>query len=1029
MLAQLGYAQSNRQALLPDGPKEMRAQGHQLPGPHWQVQRENPLPVQEKPVSSAAKVMSVNPVQIGRSTNVFSILRPQQNQIVAVDSLNLVTFIHRQDITVWGGGNSASSILRADISTDGGTSFSPEWGPLNGVTQYPVRYPQAVLHNPQNNNFFLDKKLVYSGSVLNGGNWSGYMDGTARYAQTNFADTLNNYQILPDAGIMGGLCNGLPGEFWQADQMVSPTLGTVDTIRIHKGVWNATTQTVDWSIAHKVTPNWNKSFDGSIYSIAPNMAFSPDGQTGYVALLGDLVGGADSVYSPIFIRTVDGGQTWGNPVEVNLNQFPWVADSLRKLWVVLDPQTGLLVPASSGIATTAFDFDITVDAAGNPHLAVVIGTAGSGTSYSFASGLSKYLLDVSSPNAGQTWTAQVIAPVLTFRGTFGSANPETMDNHPQISRSPDGNHIFFSWVDSDTAAVTFNMNGIGFGMSDNLAPNLRIAGLRITDAWRTCYKLITDLDFVWESAALWPTMAPEVLVDANGFKLPIVIPNLITGDPTQSVDFHYFGNDARIDNMDFAPNNLNLAWGSGCQGQGGGQLPLLSRIDGMVWADTNANGIMDGGEYGIPGIPITAQPGNYLGFTNAQGNYSIPVPYGTYTVGYNGNPPSLIQSFPTNPNVYTAATTTGNPVVNGLDFGFDFVPGIRNLAVIVTYPPHRPGITVNHHVTVLNLGTTTESDTVGYRYDSLLSFVFSAPMPYYNQGDSLAWAFNLGPFQSVTYSVNFAVDQSATIGDSIYGNATVGANGDSFEPDNRFQYVDPVLNSFDPNDKTAFPLGPHQNEIITDSTWLYYRIRFQNTGTAPAIDVRIEDTLTSNLDYSSLQMIDASHPNLFSTYWNVFGKLVMTWRFDGINLPDSFSNEPASHGWINFRVKPFDNTPLGTEIENTAYIYFDFNPPVITNTTYNRVDIFTALPDPTSEYALKVYPNPFTEGAIFEFERAPIGGYDFQLFDISGKLLRQEQGLEGARYQMEGAGIQPGMYFYRITQSGRMIARGKLLAR
>ena len=60
---------------------------------------------------------------------------------------------------------------------------------------------------------------------------------------------------------------------------------------------------------------------------------------------------------------------------------------------------------------------------------------------------------------------------------------------------------------------------------------------------------------------------------------------------------------------------------------------------------------------------------------------------------------------------------------------------------------------------------------------------------------------------------------------------------------------------------------------------------------------------------------------------------VLTWTFNDINLPDSTSNEPESHGYIKFKVSPQADMVEGTQVENFADIFFDFNDPIRTNTT------------------------------------------------------------------------------------------------
>ena len=62
-------------------------------------------------------------------------------------------------------------------------------------------------------------------------------------------------------------------------------------------------------------------------------------------------------------------------------------------------------------------------------------------------------------------------------------------------------------------------------------------------------------------------------------------------------------------------------------------------------------------------------------------------------------------------------------------------------------------------------------------------------------------------------------------------------------------------------------------------------------------------------------------------------------------LPDSNVNEPASHGFIKYSIKKYNTVGIGSVIKNTAYIYFDFNAPVVTNTVVNTVtDFITSSP-------------------------------------------------------------------------------------
>jgi Secretion system C-terminal sorting domain len=510
--------------------------------------------------SPNGKVAAVNPVALGQAANVFTTVTTEQNQVWADDALGLVAFIHRSDPGVWGG---SSGNLRYDVSVDGGATFTNDIGPLNPALARVSRYPNVTGFNPTGATNPFDSWLAYSAPTLNSTpDFDGHVTGLASVT-TGTPVVTETYSLLTQSAYLpAGLCQGAPGEFWTADREYAGGAFT-GNIFVNKGVFNPTPAPGDivWSRYDTITPNNNLSFDGSARVVGPNIAFSPDGQTGWIAWVGDLVGGRDSVLSPIFMKSTDAGATWGAPVEFDMNTVAWIADSLQSLWT-----DSLGNPASSGVATCAFDFDLTVDILGNPHIGVVVGSGSSVSAtpgYSIFSSLAMFIGDIWTPDGGATWTVNYISPVLAFRGDFGTgANGGVgMDNHVQIARNPSGNTIFFSWADSDTSQFGGSMAGIGFGVSDQLAPNLRIASRRPYQNAQTYPKLVTDGDLVWEGRALWPTMAPIVLEDAGCFTLPIVMADLLNNDGFQATAFWYFGNDASFCNADYCDAaQLVLSW-------------------------------------------------------------------------------------------------------------------------------------------------------------------------------------------------------------------------------------------------------------------------------------------------------------------------------------------------------------------------------------------------------------------------------------------------------------------------------------
>ena len=146
-------------------------------------------------------------------------------------------------------------------------------------------------------------------------------------------------------------------------------------------------------------------------------------------------------------------------------------------------------------------------------------------------------------------------------------------------------------------------------------------------------------------------------------------------------------------------------------------------------------------------------------------------------------------------------------------------------------------------------------------------------------------------------------------------------------------YCGIVTGSYDPNDKTGYPLGVGEDHLIEPNRKMEYVIRFQNTGTDTAFTVKILDTLDTDLDIFSVRSGASSHNYSFRMH----GPRVLEWTFYDIQLPDSTTNEPASNGFVTFTAKQNKDLADGTEINNRVGIYFDYNDPIITNTTSHIV--------------------------------------------------------------------------------------------
>ncbi len=235
------------------------------------------------------------------------------------------------------------------------------------------------------------------------------------------------------------------------------------------------------------------------------------------------------------------------------------------------------------------------------------------------------------------------------------------------------------------------------------------------------------------------------------------------------------------------------------------------------------------------------------------------------------------------------------------------------------------------------------------------------------------------------------------------------------------------MNSYDPNDKNGFPRGVDADHYIDQNVELEYIVRFQNTGTAPALDIEIRDTLSALLNPTTFRPGVSSHP--FT--WDIQGNGVIVFRCADINLPDSSSSQLLSQGFVQFRIQQDKDVALGSKILNTAAIYFDNNAPVITNQTLHTVGkdfVVTSTPILNlPNVRILIAPNPVTNQAQVRIDGLENTEHmSFTLYSAHGKALLSSQ-FQGTNYEFNAAQMPQGVYFYEVRSGARIVGKGKLV--
>ncbi|MFD1551453.1 hypothetical protein DNU06_13375 [Putridiphycobacter roseus] len=310
----------------------------------------------------------------------------------------------------------------------------------------------------------------------------------------------------------------------------------------------------------------------------------------------------------------------------------------------------------------------------------------------------------------------------------------------------------------------------------------------------------------------------------------------------------------------------------------------------------------------------------------------------------------------------TVSITVADSLFDKVDFGttcsssVDYgTLGISTLGWVFPNQTHELTVNAGDLSQWYSMGClTNQSGSVSITVNGPVTFLNEAPTSLIPLVSGTTYSYTIADFANVVnnkdFRLMFKTDSTAQSGDLICVTVNVIASAaDIDSTNNTYTYCYSVANSYDPNDKQVYPRSVKPGY----EDWLTYTIRFQNTGTAPAFNIRLEDTLSANLDYSTFEVIGYKHANSFNL---VEDRLIV--YFPNIMLVDSTTNYDESIGYFQYRIKPKAGLPVETIIENTAYIFFDFNDPIVTNTavtTFTETDLSVGE---TTNFQFQVFPNP-----------------------------------------------------------------------
>ena len=582
----------------------------------------------------------------------------------------------------------------------------------------------------------------------------------------------------------------------------------------------------------------------------------------------------------------------------------------------------------------------------------------------------------------QQWSELEINPVQT-------ENRTVVVNIPGAA-APAGSQAYVAFVMLGDNADRWSIDNVQVLSACPAPTNVAVTNLTATTA--TVSWTETGSATLWEVNVV-PVTGPILLDMTSGLlatSSPVVITNLVPGVTYQVCVRALCGGNPFLQ----TPCSTPVTFGS------------TPGIEGTITYDSNGDSMCDS-SLQLSGIPVQAYANNVLlttAYTNSIGKfYMYGLPPGTTTVSLQAAPPA---GFPAVAPVTVTIDPAGSPL-QPVAICLPQPQPVTDLATeMIPVSPARPGFEAHYKLLVRNNGSQAVSGaSVSLSYNSSRMTFGGASISPATAPGSLSFALpTLSPYSTSEINLHFNIMQPpVNIGGEVltFNAAIVQPQPDSNPANDSYTMNQTTVNSYDPNDITV-----HQGATILPSQtgdYLTYTIRFQNTGTADAVNIRLENTLEPTLDWNTFRPVTASHN--FAATRN--GDLV-TFKFNDIHLQASSINEPASHGFVTYMIKPAASVGIGSVINNQANIYFDFNAPIITNTATTTVQQAMGTGE-FSTSSVKVYPNPVTDRLAIQTSGE--SALQAAVYDLNGRLCINSANVN----IVDTSALAPGMYLAKIT--------------
>lgn len=513
--------------------------------------------------SKASNIQVVTATKFTSSMNAFGVLISESKPLQYNPAVNAVTFIHRKSPTYIASSNSNSGSIVGMISVNLGNTWDSTCIWTSAVNF--AHYPQGGIYNPLGNTNKNNAYILGTGAINSGAGWIGNWysskslngagnatPGSDQQAHINAAPVIKQHDMsrYSFTSIDGGFVRSVATIVNDINATTQLAYG-IRGAAIVKGIFSAGAFT--WSVDSFVPCVMQRSNGSKYLNDKPLQAWSDNGQIGYVAMLGVRCGAnpCQKSYQPIVYKTTNSGLSW-SLLPAGLFNNPLLTARLEGI----KTNSNGIVPYFS----TNEGWDATVDINGDLHIAgTIVGAYSShndSLDYVYSYGTEKYsykstnlkwptIYDFKTKAIGG-WEVMIVDSMYSEgpSGILGEpgyiSNPWTdgsgakLDYNAriQMSRTPDGKKILYSWSESDSSLL---------GLRWNAYPNIMMRGYDVSISKVTGTYDITSGVSPVDAVSYFHYMSNKAIGSSSTcIEVPFTCVNAFTGwNGSQPINIYY----------------------------------------------------------------------------------------------------------------------------------------------------------------------------------------------------------------------------------------------------------------------------------------------------------------------------------------------------------------------------------------------------------------------------------------------------------------------------------------------------------